>query len=247
MNTKKIVLDKFKNKYASINLIVSEVQSTEKSIDRKTVVWAVNDLVKNGFAERAGRGVYRFSPKKEFSPHLSNSAATIADIISNQFKYLTVIISESSWLNEFMVQQPFSSVVALEVLDSAVNSVVSKLRAENFEAFPKADFKLIETYTKSAQLIIVSKALQTTAIKKQQKLISIAKLEKLLVDIVCDPDIYGQYQGWELENIYRNSIGKYAINFSQMLKYATNRGRKCDVEKLLNLTEGFSMYKGALK
>lgn len=246
MNTKKIILDKYKNQYVSINSIVSEVELAEKSIDRKTVVWTVNDLVKNGYAVRAGRGVYRFSPKKEFSPHFSNSTELITDIISKQFKYLKVTISDSSWLHEFMVQQPFSSVVAIEVIDSAIDSVVTKLRAENFEAFPKIDFKIIETYSKSSQLIVVSKAIQTTAIKKQQQLINIAKLEKMLVDLVCAPDIYGQYQGWELENIFQNSIGKYTVNFSQILKYATNRGRKNDVEKLLNLTDEFLKYKGAL-
>ncbi len=195
---------------------------------------------------RTGRGVYRFSSQKEFSPNLSYSTSAITDFISNQFKYMAATISDSSWLNEFMVQQPFSSVVVLEVGDSAVNSVVSKLRAENFDAFPKSDFKYLEAYSKSAQPIVVSKTLQTTATKKKDKLIRLAKLEKLLVDVICEPDIYGQYQGWELENIFKNSIEKYAVNFSQMLKYATNRGRKKDVEKLLDLTEGFLQYKETL-
>ncbi len=246
LKTKEIILEKFINQNISIDSIVSGVQAVEKSIDRKTIIWAVNDLVKKGAAIRTGRGAYSLSSQKEFSPRLSNSAEAITDFISNQFKYMAATISDSSWLNEFMVQQPFSSVVVLEVGYSAVNSVISKLRAENFEAFPKTYFKLLETYSKSAQPIVVSKALQTTATKKKDKLIRLAKLEKLLVDIVCEPDIYAQYQGWELENIFRNSIGKYAVNFSQILKYATNRGRKKDVEKVLNLTEGFSKYKETL-
>jgi len=246
MKTKEIILDRFNNQNISIDKIVSGVQTIEKGIDRKTIIWAVNDLIKKGAVVRTGRGVYRLSSQKEFSPSLSNSTLAITDFISNQFKYMAATISDSSWLNEFMVQQPFSSVVVLEVVDSAVSSIVSKLRAENFDAFPKSDFKYLEAYSKSAQPIVVSKTLQTTATKKKDKLIRLAKLEKLLVDVVCERDIYGQYQGWELENIFKNSIEKYAVNFSQMLKYATNRGRKKDVEKLLDLTEGFLQYKETL-
>jgi hypothetical protein len=55
--------------------------------------------------------------------------------------------------------------------------------------------------------------------------IEIASLEKILVDIFCDKDIFISYQGSELKNIFSNAWKRYSINLSALLNYAGRRKR----------------------
>ena len=56
------------------------------------------------------------------------------------------------------------------------------------------------------------------------------------MDLVCDEDIFGQYQGEELQNIYQNATKDYVVNYSQMLKYAAARKKKAPVLEMLQDT-----------
>ena len=59
----------------------------------------------------------------------------------------------------------------------------------------------------------------------------------MLVDLVCDEEVYGQYQGEELTNIFRGATRNYTVNYSQVLKYAASRKRKDAVHEMLLYTD----------
>lgn len=114
------------------------------------------------------------------------------------------------------------------------------------EAFTKKDFGKLEKYVRSTQPVIISGEFSINPKLSCKNNVCCANLEKLLVDLVCDEKIYGQYQGQELENIYQNSMAKYAVNYSQILKYAAARKRKTDVEALLLTTEEYKKVRDLL-
>jgi hypothetical protein len=246
MNTKGLILKFFDSRYANIDEVVSFVQKSEPNLDRKTIIWTVNELVKQNKATRVGRGIYSFAPKAVYKPKMTEQAAEVSDIIQDNFKYVTATISDTAWLNEFMSLQPFSSVTEVEVNEPAVEPLVSMLRQKNFDAFSKKNSNAAIKYSVTAQPIIVSKLMDTNALIPYSKAIRMAGLEKVLVDLVCDAEIYGQYQGAELENIYRNSTEKYAVNYSRILQYAAKRGRKKQVEELLMKTKEYKSIRSKL-
>ena len=92
----------------------------------------------------------------------------------------------------------------------------------------------------SLQPFIIRPELAVNPNLPQEGNVRTANLEKILVDLVCDDDIYGQYQGEELLNIYQNATYGYIVNYSQMLKYATARKKKALVLEMLQETD---MYK----
>ena len=56
-----------------------------------------------------------------------------------------------------------------------------------------------------------------------ERQLRVASLEKMLVNLICDEVIYGQYQGEELRNICKNANDSYAVDYSQLLEYAAAR------------------------
>jgi hypothetical protein len=63
------------------------------------------------------------------------------------------------------------------------------------------------------------------------------------VDLVCDDDVYGQYQGEELTNVYQNATESFAVNYTQMLKYASARKKRGAVLHMLQETKEFNVLR----
>jgi hypothetical protein len=239
---KEDMLGRFAGQYCSVDRIAAEYPDAP----RKTVIWNVNDLVKQGKISRAGRGVYGFDPKLPFRASVSDSTKSICDLLSEKFRYLDVTVTDTASLSEFMNLLPFSTVVTLEVKKAAVNGVLSTLRRSGTEAYAKQDFTQMERYVSSTQPVVVRPELSVNPSLAKEGNLRRANLEKILVDMVCDQDIYGQYQGEELRNIYNGAAERYAINYSQMLKYAAARKKKPGVIELLQDTNEFRKVRDLL-
>jgi len=233
-----IITTQWSGKYCTIDDISASVMMSSSNISRKTIIWKINQLIKEDKAIRVGRGVYLIAYKKGFIQSISTSAEKACKLLVENLKYLEVTLTDTSSLGELMVLQPFSSVITLEVKKVAVNAVVSTLRSEKIPAYKKIDYPQIERYVESSQPILVRPELFVNPAMLKNNNIRYATIEKILVDLVCDSDIYGQYQDGELINIYRNATDLYAVNYSQMLRYAAARGKKDSViESLLKTSE----------
>ncbi len=59
-------------------------------------------------------------------------------------------------------------------------------------------------------------------------------IEKVLVDIVGDVE-FSFLQGSEINYVFTTIFERHSINKNKLLRYATRRGRKDEVEQLLNV------------
>jgi hypothetical protein len=242
---KELIDERFSGQCCTIDTIAEYLAQT-RDVSRKTIVWTVDSLVKNGVAARIGRGVYDFAPKPLFSPLVSEIMSKISGVLSEKLKYLEVTITDTEVLSRFMELQPFSTVVSIEVKKAALDAVVAVLRRKGLAAYAKKDYPQISRYIDSSQLILVRQELTVNPTLPQVGNVRIANLEKMLVDLVCDEDIYGQYQGEELDNIYQNITMEYSVNYSQILRYAAARKKKQDVLFYLERTSDFMKVRDLL-
>jgi hypothetical protein len=236
----------FNGQYCTIGDVVRFLSGKGIDVPRSTVVWNVNELMLRGKAIRVGRGVYGFIPKPIFEPKFGASGLKVVDVLRKSLKYLDLIITETSGLGQFMNLLPFASLIVIEVRKQSVSAVVSNLRKEGIEAIEKTDYASLEKYIESSEPIVVRPILSVNPPLKNEYGVKIASIEKMLVDIVCDAGIYGQYQGEELVTIYRNATDRYAINYSRMLRYASGRKRKPDVTAILSETDEYRKVRDLL-
>ena len=241
-----VIIAQWSGKYCTIDDISSSVMAGCSKVSRKTIIWKINQLIKAEQVVRVGRGVYLIAYKRKFKQIVSVAAGQACKVLADKLKYLEVTLTDTGSLGELMVLQPFSSVINMEVKKTAVNAVVSTLRKEKIPAYRKNDYPKLERYVESNQPILVRPELSVNPTLPKDKNVRLATLEKILVDLVCDADIYGQYQDNELINIYRNATDLYAVNYSQILKYAAARGKKDDVINNLQETSEYMKVKGLL-
>ena len=237
---KEEILSRFQGQYCSIDDIVTFVEELGRGSSRKTVIWHVNEFIRQGKAFRFGRGVYGFVDKAQFRPVISEAAQRACSILNEQFKYLVLTVSDSNILGHFMNLQPFSTVVVIEVKKSAIGAVIAALRKEGVDACLKKDYPMLERYVLSSQAFIIRPELSVNPKLPQENNIRMTSLEKILVDLACDEDIYGHYQGEELQTIYQNATNRYVVNYSQMLKYAEARKKKAAVLGMLQDSDVFN-------
>jgi hypothetical protein len=240
------ILNKFDRQCCSIGDIVAYIEELNGETPRKTIIWNVNNLVRQGKAVRFGRGVYGFIPKTRFNPIMGEAPKRACSLLHEKFRYLVVTVTDSAMLGQFMNLQPFSTITVLEVKKSAVGAVLSALRKDDVDAYAKKDYRAFEQYVSSSQPFVVRPELSVNPNLSQEKNVRVANLEKMLVDLLCDEDIYGQYQGEELQNIYRNATEGYAINYSQMLKYASARKKKGAALEMLRETDEYNKIRSLL-
>lgn len=239
---KRLILRRYQSGTVKTSEIVKYILSQKPEVPPATINWVLYNMVRNKEVVRAGRGIYSFDTKPVWQPVLSEVAKNIVSNMTAHLPYLQATITDSSILREFMVQLPFSFSIIIEVPNRLIDNVVQRLNDAGIKAFSKANQGLAELYLKEDTSVFVTKTVQTTALLPYEGRINTSRLEKILVDALAEPELYAQFQGWELENIYQNASEAYALNYSQLLKYATNRGRRPAAEELLRGSKSYQKY-----
>jgi hypothetical protein len=123
----------------------------------------------------------------------------------------------------------------VETERDAINSVFDFLN-ENSEKrvflCPNSDD--YSRYIVGKEAIIVRNLVSEAPVQTLEN-ITVPTIEKILVDVMGDVD-FEFMQGAELHRFYQNVLERCVFNQKKLLRYASRRNRKKEVEQLLNET-----------
>ena len=182
----------------------------------------------------AGMYIFQLSPSSvervKFALVPSSEIVEIAAIVQKSFPYLDYLIWDTSLLHEFMNHQPGQGQVILEVEKEACETVFNHL-IEQFpgKVFLNPDRTSFERYVLNTPESIIVSRLITQSPRKISNGVSMPKLEKILVDIFADDDLFFVFHGHELSLIYENVFSEYWVNEKTLFRYA---GRRKTADKL---------------
>ncbi len=91
-----------------------------------------------------------------------------------------------------------------------------------------------------ARNVFVVRSLVTEAPVTSFDNVAIPRLEKILVDLVCEKDLFVSFQGEELRNIYHRALKDYDVSLSTLRRYARRRGKLEEIDRLI-VTQGEDM------
>lgn len=179
-----------------------------------------------------GAGVYAFldpvSPaatyKKRFSPTWSLELGQLNDMFRKAMPYAQYLLWETRLLHEFMVLQPGLNFYILEtekdVCESAFNLLSQEYPGRVFLAPTRPT---MERYVLPQPSSILVFRLVTESPSRVVKGIPFPKLEKILVDIFVEDDVFYFLQGEELVRIFENAFSSYWISEKTLFRYARRR------------------------
>ena len=178
----------------------------------------------------------RYKPK--YKPVLSENVFKITRKTNERFNNIKYAIWETQWLNEFSQHQTFNQMIVVEVEKEFADSFYYYLNdSMRMDFFLNPDDKEIEFYISESNVPVVIKRLVTRApiqkIKNKKAVVPIATLEKIMVDIFADENLYHFYQGSELVTIYEKIIDRYSINFTKLFSYAKRRRKEQEIKQFI--------------
>ncbi|WP_245577738.1 DUF6577 family protein [Gelidibacter mesophilus] len=217
--------------------IMAYYQKFGNDVKRATVYWRIYDLVNRGILHRVSRGLYSLSESegKEYIPEINKSLIYLSGKIYKQFPFIDFCIWSTKWLNEFMLHQPFRFYNIVEVEKEVMESVFYALKEQGKEVFLDPSEDIINNYVVNASEPIIITRLTTEAPTQKVNKVVTQTIEKLLVDIYCDPIIFAAQQGAELKWIYKAVLDKYNVNKPKMLRYASRRNKRDEIESFREL------------
>lgn len=239
---KAIVKDKFhidtlQQQFKGKNAFVSGdlfrfYQQSEPNIKHTTVNWRIYHLVEQGVLSRVGRGKFVLGEGRIFLPENSSKTKRLYKQLHGHFPFLKICIWNTSILNEFMLHQTGRYFTLIETEKDANESVFYFLQENNYPAFLNPSSDIINRYAGGKKESFLVRPLTTEAPTQVIQGVETVTLEKMLVDIFCDENIFASQQGSEMSHIFEEAFKKYSLNENRMLRYADRKNKK----------EGFNTY-----
>jgi hypothetical protein len=211
----------------------------EPDLKESTFSWRIYDLKKKDIIKTIGRGLYVISYKPKYKAMLSDNVFKIARKTSEHFEDIKYAIWETQWLNEFTQHQTSSQMIVVDVEKEFTYSLYYYLNDTlQMDFFLNPDDKEIEFYISEKPVPVVIKRMVTRApiqkIKNKKAVVPIATLEKIMVDIFADENLFHFYQGSEMVNIYEKIIDRYSINFTKLFSYAKRRKKEQEIKQFIS-------------
>ena len=86
--------------------------------------------------------------------------------------------------------------------------------------------EVIEIYILQLKNPIIIKSLISKVPTQIVKNIPVPTIEKILVDLYCNRNLFSLIKGNELHTIFQNIFSKYTVNQSKLLLYRSRSGKK---------------------
>ena len=198
----------------------------------------LQNLVKNGILTRSGYGRFQISSttKPEFRYAISDTDSKLYSLIKELYPYTPLCIWNAQALSPFMQHVPNVDTIIIETERIAAEPIFEDVRrfAEGRIVLLKPKEREYHLYAAGSPAIIIKDHITEAPIVTING-ITTPSIEKILVDATIAPELEFA-RGAEIYYIYENASEMFKINKKTMLRYATRRGKKEEIEKLINST-----------
>lgn len=203
-----------------------------RHLERPRLNWYLSRMAEDGKIARVAHGIYAVAVgRKLFRPEPGQKAAGLYTKFHEEFPEAGVCVYEGPWFFEFMHHLASNQVTYIEVEKDMAETVFHRLQDEGETVFLRPDADLIYKYVNMDAGAVFVKHLTSESPLQAVSGIRVPTLEKLLVDMYCDPDFF-YLQGAEYNRIMHNARSKYIINLSRLLRYARRRNVAGDIQTI---------------
>ena len=204
----------------------------EADISRQTVSWYLTKLTESGQLRRIGHGKYAKADKQQFAIVPTDDQQQLNEILKKHWPFAHFCIYDGSVISPLQHLLAANNITYIETEREATSAVFNHLRDEGRTAYLRPTRNLIYNYIDLSQPAIFVKPLITESPVQECNGVLVPTLEKLLVDLQKDADFF-YLQEAEGFNIFRNAMSLYTINESRLLRYASRRGIRKEIETII--------------
>lgn len=197
---------------------------------------SLNRMLNSGELTKESWGTYTLATQDRYfyMPIPSEEIGEIYRFLKTDLPYTNYCVWNPQVIVPFMRHIPNLQMLIVEVekiaIESAFNFLQNKGLSRRLFINPSKDD--YSHYVNGIPSIIV-KPLVSQAPLIDFGGVKMPTIEKIMVDIYGDVD-FAYAQGSELYTIYENILSSYQINYKALYRYADRRGRRSQIEDILN-------------
>ena len=204
----------------------------EADISRQTISWYLTKLIESGQLRRIGHGKYAKADKQQFAIVPTKEQRSLNEMLKQHWPYAHFCIYNGDVISPLQHLLSANNITYIETEREATSAVFNHLRDEGRTAYLRPTRELMYNYIDLSQPAIFVKPLITESPVQECNGVLVPTLEKLLVDLQKDADFF-YLQEAEGVNIFRNALSLYTINESRLLRYASRRGLRKEIETII--------------
>ena len=200
----------------------------------------INELEKNGVITRIGKSKYIYKRMSCFSYELESHTANkvlkhMKSNYSSDFEF--VIYEINVVLNQFLNHLIVGTTIVLEAPKMFLEHIFNSLKENGFKnVLINPTEEDLHRYS-GENTIVLHPLISKAPIDKKEKKTTI---EKLTVDIICDPLFHCFYEGAEIKNMVDEILSNYRVKYDSLKNYAKRRHAyeklmKCVPENMMEL------------
>lgn len=210
-------------------------QQHEPDLKETTFRWRLHDLKAKKLITALSRNSFSFTYKPIFEPLLNTGEQRLYGRIEKNFHGLRLCLWSTQMLTEFMLHLTNRTMTILEVEKDALEPVYHFLKdKEHRDVFLQPNRIETHKYVNDAKAPLIVLPLITKAPLQKTKKKTTTTLEKIIVDLFCEKDLFEAFQGSELTHIINTANSKYAIDLTRLMNYAERRRKQDALKKYLS-------------
>ena len=215
--------------YLTVNDIVAEF-----GIKLSTARQVLSRLASLGRLSRVGYGGYALPKVKEAFPvGVTEEVVSIYNELHAVLPFTDFCIYSGTVLETLQHHVSTNHAIYVETNRDAVDSVFFRLKDSHENVYRQPDAKFMSDYVDLRLDCIIVKPLVTESPTNIVDGIAVPTLEKLLVDILKDPD-FDYLHGAEYDYMFENAVSQYSISTTRLLRYARRRGLQDTIQNKIN-------------
>ncbi len=229
------LIEKFKEeRFFQRKSLLTFYRQFDPDLKESTFRWRIHQLKSKKIITSITQDLFTLSSKPDFKPVTGELGRKVSNKIEKQFPGLKYCIWSTKSVNEFMLHLPGTFITILQVEKDALEPVYEFLKSQHKgTVYFQPDEKEINRYIFEAELPIILQSLISKAPTQKVGKIATITIEKMIVDLFCEKNLFVAYQGSELVHIINNAYERYAVNFTTLLHYARRRGKELDLKHFL--------------
>ncbi|RLL91422.1 hypothetical protein BG32_04960 [Mesotoga sp. HF07.pep.5.2.highcov] len=190
-----------------------------------SVSGTAQSLEKMGMISRVAKGIFSTEVKPTYLPSISAELKDLWISLAEEFPYLGLCMTDTYWINSFISQQAAGRRFVIETEKGAEESVFDFLSVGYDSVLLKPSERDMRLYGSGLPELLIVKNLVTQSPITSVDDVPISSLEKILVDVFCDEQVYDYIQGDMTVELFEEAFERFAIDQSVLRRYASRRGR----------------------
>lgn len=217
--------------------LLKDFDGKDTDTNKRAVDLQLSRMVASGILIRRGRGKYQLTenslPEFVYSP--SDKEKEIFQNLKQQFPFLNFCIWSPKVLSSFMLHVPNIGYTFVDVEKDGMESVFHQLQDISIDRniLLEPSQRDCDLYLTGSDSIVVRQLIGQSPLTVVDDC-TVPRIEKILVDAISDNELLFA-SGSEIYNIYENARERNNVNMSKLLRYASRRGRKKQVEQIINM------------